>query len=432
MDGELDTRSPDEQENPNIDAGFTFLGQFIDHDITFDPTPISDLKRDREANLNYRTPGLDLDSVYGGGPVTSPHLYDRAQPGRFLLGASEQDEFDLPRNRQEIALIADPRNDENLIISQLHLAFLRAHNFRFDELASRPGTNAKDTFEEARRNIRWLYQWIVVNEYLPRVCSERVLKKVKDPGGPRLYDLPQEIDSFIPIEFKYAAFRFGHSQVRPGYQLNGRFREPVPIFAATQEGDLRGGRRILPSWRVDWRMFFSDPAVQGQRVQRSMRIDEKISPPLLDLPSDVLPPEDAAPRSLASRTLRRGLSAGLPSGLEALEVIQRIDGEAKAIPLDALWAGVDGVAKDSPAPLWYYILREAAHQEQGKRLGDVGSWIVADVLYGLIEKDAESYLSKQPGWAPPGMSAEGTSPRASAMMALLDYAGVSGGDGGRP
>ncbi len=170
MDGDLDERSIDERENPEIAAGFTFLGQFIDHDITFDPTPLSELERDPEAISNYRTPALDLDSVYGGGPLTSPHLYDRAAPWKFLISHLNASAFDLPRNGQETALIADPRNDENPMISQLHLAFLMAHNRRFDEVASDSGTTAMEAFEEARADIRSVYQWIVVNEYLPRIC----------------------------------------------------------------------------------------------------------------------------------------------------------------------------------------------------------------------------------------------------------------------
>src|SRR5436309_6560469 len=125
-------RNPD---NPDLTAGFTFLGQFLDHDMTFDPTSSLARRRDPEAVRNFRVPALDLDSVYGGGPVVSPHLYDQEVdagrtsllteeiPGSAACSLDGRARSDLPRNSQRIALIADPRNDENLVVSQLHLAW---------------------------------------------------------------------------------------------------------------------------------------------------------------------------------------------------------------------------------------------------------------------------------------------------------------------
>src|SRR4051794_18542078 len=130
-------RNPD---NPASTAGFTFLGQFLDHDMTFDPTSSLARRQDPEAIRNFRIPALDLDSVYGGGPGASPHLYDvtvdngqttffvEPNPGSNTVSIDGSLRYDVPRNSQLTALTGDPRNDENLIISQLHLAFLRFHN----------------------------------------------------------------------------------------------------------------------------------------------------------------------------------------------------------------------------------------------------------------------------------------------------------------
>ena len=122
--------SANNPNNPQMTAGMIFLGQFIDHDITFDPTSSLERQVDPEHIANFRTPTLALDNVYGSGPMGSPHLYDQSAAGqgiKFLVeeiaGSGTPLRFDVPRNSQGTALIADPRNDENLIVSQLQLAF---------------------------------------------------------------------------------------------------------------------------------------------------------------------------------------------------------------------------------------------------------------------------------------------------------------------
>jgi hypothetical protein len=128
-------------DNPNIPSGFTYLGQFVDHDITLDLTSISEKQEDPHATTNFRTPRLDLDNVYGLGPDGSPQLYARdpaniTQPGpKLLLGKTAGTPRvagvfanDLPRNPEGRALIGDHRNDENLLVAQTQLAFLKFHN----------------------------------------------------------------------------------------------------------------------------------------------------------------------------------------------------------------------------------------------------------------------------------------------------------------
>jgi hypothetical protein len=133
------TQSVDNPDNPTMAAGMTFLGQFLDHDMTFDPTSSLARRQDPESIRNFRIPALDLDSVYGGGPGVSPHLYDQSvDHGRTTLLVEDipgsaavslgGTRTDLPRNSQNVALIGDPRNDENLVVSQLHHAMIRFHN----------------------------------------------------------------------------------------------------------------------------------------------------------------------------------------------------------------------------------------------------------------------------------------------------------------
>jgi hypothetical protein len=216
-------------ENARIPAGFVILGQFLAHDITADR---SLLARHAVAGelTNSRTPRLDLECVYGDGPVGNPFLYDREDPDKLLLGAD-----DLPRNHQGTALVGDPRNDVHLLISQLHLAFLRFHNRTVDWLREE---GVSDAFEEARRLVRWHYEWVVVHEFLPLSVGEEIASDV-GANGRRHYD-PGE-DTAIPVEFSDAAYRFGHSQITPTYRLNDRTGE------ATIFPDCLGGNPVSPN-----------------------------------------------------------------------------------------------------------------------------------------------------------------------------------------
>src|SRR3712207_2314410 len=264
-DPELSKKNPN---NTASTAGMTFLGQFIDHDLTFDPTSSLERQVDPEQISNFRNPTLGLDSVYGAGPGGSPHLYDQSAAGqgiKFLVeplpGGSGK--FDLPRNSQNVALIGDPRNDENLMVSQLQLAFLMFHNAVVDRVKATPGLASPDqAFAEAQRLVRWHYQWIVLHEFLPLTCGREVVDDVLK-NGRRLYDWRNA--PFMPVEFSVAAYRFGHSQVRPGYVANfdgdngGPFVEHI-FNAELDHGvpdpdDLSGGKRA-PRRFIDWRTFF--------------------------------------------------------------------------------------------------------------------------------------------------------------------------------
>src|SRR5947209_10455419 len=149
-------------EESGIPALYTYLGQFIDHDITFDPVSTLVAHKDPDALTDFRTPAFDLDSVYGRGPSDQPYLYDGAL--KFLLGdALNNGARDLPRNsaHPRRALIGDPRNDENSIISQLQGLFLQFHNRTVDD---HPGL----AFPALQKIVRFHYQRTVLHHFLPR------------------------------------------------------------------------------------------------------------------------------------------------------------------------------------------------------------------------------------------------------------------------
>ena len=398
-------------DNPTIPSGFTYLGQFVDHDITHDPNSSLQRMNDPEGLVNFRTPRYDLDSLYGRGPAETPFLYDRDSEGgvkllvgkvrdddgNVLMGDDEED--DLPRNEQGRAIIGDPRNDENTFVGQLHLVFIKFHNKVVDEVALDQGLRGDDLFKEAQRIVRWHYQWIVVHDFLTRIVPDAILDELlrKDRHGFNTVDLkfyrpvPRP---FMPVEFSAAAYRFGHSQVRGGYRINNVV-PPLPTFVRDDKlpspekkferrrADFRGFTRLglPPQWTIDWPFFFE---LDDEGPQPSLRINTKVAGPL----ADALPGSnhaDETDRSLPRRNLLRGKALGLPSG----QWVARAMDEGQ-LP------GLQG----RQTPLWYYILKEAEARQRGQKLGPVGGRIVAEVLLGLLASDPLSYLSVVPNWTP--------------------------------
>jgi hypothetical protein len=428
----------DDEENvgadptsPAVAAGFTYLGQFIDHDLTFDPASSLERRNDPDALVDFRTPRFDLDSVYGRGPDDQPYLYEddgvRMRLGRALTGnPADAKSRDLPRTDAATgarrALIGDPRNDENVIVSQLHATFLRFHNRVADVVRA----SAPDDFDGVQRRVRWHYQWVVLNDFLPTVVDAATLHAVlphlatgrtviEDPPCLRFFR-PRH-DAFIPVEFSVAAYRFGHSMVRPQYRLNERTPPAengprVPIFAASPKESLVGFREFPSTFAVDWRLFFrlgGAPPSGARRIQPAYKIDSSLVNPLGSLPESVA--RDVP--SLAERNLLRGLSMGLPSG----QAVARAMG-VRVIPDDELRVGkaTAADAAENPrlvdvsrrfadnAPLWYYVLAEAQDafrdDKTPLRLGPVGGRIVAEVFAGLLLLDRFSFLNQNPFWRP--------------------------------
>lgn len=427
-----------EGDHPKLPAGYTYLGQFVDHDITLDTTPLDKQRADPLATENFRTPALDLDSLYGDGPGLHPYLYAkegiRKLPGpKFLIGRAEASAGfngtipalanDLPRNAHGRALIFDERNDENLLVAQFHLLMLKFHNAVVDHLKkTTSGLTDPELFQEARRLVTWHYQWIVLFDFVERLTEPGLIRSIKHEGR-RFYRFRSR--PYMPAEFAAAAYRLGHSMVRESYSHNAVFRpggftdgtldlmfnftgksgqiagELAPATPPSPLGPLRS----LPSnWVIDWRRFFDleTPAEPDFTLNHARRIDPLIVPALHTLPDH---PEDmttVAAREfvLPFRNLRRGSQIGLPSGqdvaramgfepLSDRQLSQGADGEA---------AARNGFHKATP--LWYYILKEAEQLHQGLRLGPVGSTIIAETFLGLVHGDQNSFIWQRSDWKP--------------------------------
>ena len=401
-------------DNPRIPAAYTYLGQFIDHDITFDP--VSKLQRlnDPDALVTFRTPRYDLDSLYGRGPSDTPFLYEWLNPTfrgvKLLAGRNPQrdpvdgedlDRQDLPRNEQGRALIGDPRNDENIIVGQFHLAFIKFHDRVVDRVKEDKGLSGAELFEEARRLVTWHYQWVVVHDFLRRVAGDAIVNDVLT-NGRKFFEW--EDQPFMPVEFSVAAYRFGHSMIRPAYDLN-EVVTGVPIFSRKDRPANRehlGGFRRLPSfWTIDWSHFVK---IDRTRPQRSRKINIRLARPLMKLPASV----NAGRNPLAVLNLRRGKALQLPSGQSVAQHMGETPLTAAELELSRL-RGLKAAHRallEQDTPLWFYVLKEAEVRANAERLGPVGGRIVAEVLIGLLDGAPSSFLRVEPNWKPAGIPAK--------------------------
>lgn len=399
-------------------AGVTFMGQFFDHDMTFDTSSRLGRPTDPHTAANSRQPFFDLDSVYGDGPLGSRLLYDTDDIAKLRVESGGLFE-DLPRDASGAAIIADPRNDENLVISGLQSAFLLFHNHMVDRVRSEdPSALPEDVFDRARRITVLHYQWMILYEFLPQFVGTAMFNDVLENGA-RYYPTV-EGGATIPVEFQMA-YRFGHSMVRPSYRANftgsggGAFFAMLfePQVPGTEPGDLRGGARGNRRF-IGWHTFFRFPGFEGD-VRFNKRLDTKLSTPLFDLPLGAIA-SGTPPTSLAVRNLLRHLTWQMPAGQAiAKEMGAQVLDHTKFPELHAIHPPFA-----SSTPLWYYVLREADLLAGGATLGPVGGRIVAEVFIGLLRADPDSILNQTPPFVP----SLGSTPGQFRMIDFLRVAGV--------
>jgi hypothetical protein len=415
--------SPD--ADGGIPAGFTYLGQFVDHDLTMDKTQAalgSEVTVDEL--IQARSPALDLDSLYGRGPAVEPHFYTdglHLKTGR--TGALDEflsafDGFDLPRDPQQpIALIPDARNDENLAVAQTHLAFIRFHNRVVDTIAAGPTATM---FEAARESVVKHYQWMLRHDYLPRIVDPGIIADVFTNGRTLFETSPAPGTApTMPIEFSVAAFRLGHSMVRDTYNWNRFFDDGTGFlsllfaFSGTS-GDLSGTKPLPSNWIADFRRLYDfaeasrpDLVVPPGKFNDARNIDTRLTDPLATLPAGSFgPPNSQFPplhANLAFRNLTRGNMVKLASGQQmatlagvtALTENDIVVGDG-GVDFSNLAAGLRNELSNS-TPLWTYILREA--ELNGGRLTGVGGRIVAEVFHRAMEGSTYSIV-REPHWRP--------------------------------
>ncbi|WP_084652914.1 peroxidase family protein [Nocardioides insulae] len=415
-----------------IPAGYTYLGQFVDHDLTFDATTTVELGEaiSPAELLQGRSPTLDLDSVYGFGPADegSRRLYEddrvhlkvgtttRLGSGRLRARVG----FDVPRvgagQAPRRANIADARNDENLAVAQHHAAFIRFHNRIVDGLPN--ALPAGERFRRARRRAVLHYQWMLKSDYLPRIVDPAIITDVFTRGR-KVFEVGADPFSMptMPVEFSVAAFRLGHSMIREAYDWNAEFPSGSGslglLFAFSRTGGDLGGFPTLPSnWIADWRRLYrfsqiDRPDLNPPRGEFNLarRIDTSMADPLSDLPLGTFggKPGDAGKiqANLAFRNLARASMLRLASGQQMVDLMRARGVNVTELTTAQLRDGADGAVLSSltPAerstfltntPLWFYVLREA--ELNNGRLTGVGGRIVAETFHRAMEGSTHSIV----------------------------------------
>jgi hypothetical protein len=423
-------------EESDVPAGYTYLGQFIAHDLSFDKTCVMLGANVSPAQLLQGTsPVLDLDSLYGAGPRDRVSAAFYEEDGIHLklggtvpgVGGRKADGFDLPRGTETAdgerrgAVIADPRNDDNLAVAQTHLAFIRFHNRVVDTLPASVPEALR--FDEARELVTKHYQWMIRYDYLPLICAESVLDDVFS-NGRKAFEVgaaPTTLPT-MPIEFSIGTFRLGHSMVRGVYTWNCKVPDVMldQLFEfSAKGGDLGGNDRLPTEMIADFRRLydFREPAAKRfcfDKPQPNMaqRIDTRLASGLGQLPSGTFG-EDKAPSdelhgNLAFRNLTRGQMVNLASGPQmAAFLIDRGVQLTELEPKRTLAEDVGVALKGFPhtrtdalvdrTPLWFYILREA--EFNGGRLNGVGARIVAETFHRAMEC-SDASIVRDPGWSP--------------------------------
>ncbi|WP_327190931.1 heme peroxidase family protein [Streptomyces xinghaiensis] len=467
----------DQDSRPGIPAGYTYLGQFVDHDLTMDATrialgenlPVEELEQGR-------SPSLDLDSVYGLGPrhPGTRAFYERDGrlrtgtalgvpfPADFEPANTDQPGFDLPRAGESAGgtaadrrapLVPDPRNDENLIVAQTHLAFIRLHNRVHADLERR-GLPPGRLFQEARELVVKHYQWMLRTDFLPRIVDEEIVESVFTEGR-RFFEVPagrpgpfpgirQGDRPTMPIEFSVAAYRLGHSMIRGAYQWNRVFNSnggpggigtlglmfrfsgtsgnlsPGPDDLSDLNDPEAGDNLRLPSnWIADFRRLYdfgeagrADLTVPAAEFNLTRRIDTVLVDPLATLPTGTFGGRDGGPApdplhlNLAFRNLTRAAMVELATGpqlakemgIDPLTDEQILTGSGGA-PLDTLTAA-EREELVAHTPLWFYVLREAeVNPKQPGRLTGVGGNLVAEVFHRAMEGSRHSIVRDR-RWRP--------------------------------
>jgi hypothetical protein len=413
-----------------IPAGYTYLGQFLDHDLTMDKTGLALGKKESPAAMiQGRSPALDLDSLYGLGPndPDSAEFYD-ADLLHLKTGGTDSgahDGFDLPRagKTPSSARIPDPRNDENLAVAQTHLAFIRFHNRVVDTLPA--NTPASVKFMRARKIVTRHYQWMIKTDFLPRICDPNVVKDVFKNGRKAFeVGVPETQLPTMPIEFSVAAYRLGHSMVRQAYNWNVNFDNgagtlDLLFFFSGTSGSLGGNSPLPFIWVADFRRLYNfgqagreDLVVPAAKFNRAMNIDTVLSHELATLPQQTIGPPKV-PRSdprhdLAFRNLTRAKMVNLATGQQMVAFLKSKGVNVKALTAAQIRQGDGGISlaelpkreRDAivaRTPLWFYVLREA--ELNGGQLAGVGARIVAETFHRAME-GSETSIVRDPTFKP--------------------------------
>ena len=403
--------TPDDTNTQPIPAGYTYICQFIAHDIIADSH--------FHIGGRHTSARLNLDSMYGndgsGDPIRSIEVrYFDSESGRFLTQAHDVHRVapgTIENAPWATAWMPEQRNDENAIVLQLHSLFQSLHNAFISALPATQ-TDMAERIITARRYTVAVFHHIVINDLLPKLvladCHEYFFNKL----GPFYYGASRPYTQ-VPAEFKLASFRFGHSMLRPRYHLKTEYSQSFSLDEIMRRPPFEP---LDEAHVVDWPALFFDPLDNEGLQQIASPIDLFITSDMATVPH---PTNPRAGRNIAQLNLLAGIKLGLNSAENILRIIttephfkpfakyfkQRLNHRKLVVTspgqeTDFIYALLAVLQEQQRTPLWLYTLQENltdyADNNQYK-LGLVASAINCDVLRSAMY---ECYLnSEQDGMA---------------------------------
>ncbi len=469
-----EARPADEPEfNPDIPAGYTYLGQLIAHDMVMSETSLANARINPELLRNHRTERLLLETVYGGGPEITPHVYaleTYADTARITLrlgramhanlaersgwplrdiarvmspdfdaafgqdGVAPNAEAERLQERAftndavyigekpkaRTALIADPRNDDNLVISQLLVLFHIAHNVLANRLLA-DGTTLPDgdprrltarnrprVFRVARKLLVRVWRRIIREDYLKRLLHPKVHAAYASGAQPWTCRFDDASDRRMPVEFSHGAFRMGHAMVRERYELSvfpdtdtafeSRLEELLNLTSSGTKPDFP----LVSEWLIRWSKFFefpSDMTTDTGAPLPTPQPSRRLRPTVAEAMTPMNLRGDGYGKGLPYRDLVSAVEMGVRTASSLADQIREVFGDdaRDALGADsghgleaeiAAWLKngvtdfreeeIAAIAADPPLP--FYVLFEAEHRADGAHLGYLGSVILAETF----------------------------------------------------
>lgn len=395
-----------------INAGYTYFGQFLDHELTKDTSNVAEAWNAEPHSIeNMRSSRLDLDLLYGSevGAANDATLFE-ADGTRLKIGppvdstigtpGPARRSFDIRVENGELK-VADERTRDNLILREMTAVFARLHNRAVEQW--RGSVDPRQLFAKARLQTMRQFQRIVWEDYLPQVLDWNLYASVFGPGAPRKIEWRRFT---VPAEFSAAAMRFGHSMVLDQYFLNAE--KDVPLN--TVLGQARKKEQLTAEWEIDWGAFYQNAS--GSTTISARPINTRMVPELhhLDLEALLLYNDGApfiqrdkaaAPKraeiNLLIVSLMRGAGLRLATGQMVAEGFgfRPLTEELCRDCAGALTPQGEVLRRHnlvSQTPLLFYILKEAEIANGGNKLGPTGSQLIAETVFAALAADQDSYL----------------------------------------
>jgi hypothetical protein len=411
-------------------AAYTYLGQFLAHELTVHhPTGSGP----QSAAASVIDSAIDLKTIFlrpfdfPRVPPKHVHEVEGLALGKTIVNSGKtypgSGLDDVPRMPDGSAMLFERRNDQNLAVSQTHVAVTR-----FAQAMMRILGESGQQDDPQATVIRY-FQSVVLQDYLPRIVDPETYEDVMRHG--RVYVAPSggAVDPepfYVDIAFSTAIFRFGHTMVRDDY-APWNTDDPNLTVPSALASDLLGfsfaggaltDGRLLQSWTTDWDHLLGVP---GKEPIKAREIGTSLSKDLFCLPNHLFKPSnldqpclgsEALNINLARRTLMAGGLLGLPTGQTLAKLVQEkleaagspcripiLAPEALDIPCNPeataiMREGDAGSRFVDQTPLWVYILREAAVCGAGNRLGPLGSRFVAETLSAAVEASGSGMICK--------------------------------------